>query len=177
MLSIEPLADRDAIARWQSTDGRWWTRCPARMIGGSGDLPRPQNASLSQIAGKFASLSVVCHRYRLPLRGIIVHLFLLLSGKRDKGNRIRESSRDSPPRPYWFFLWSSRDSLYSETAGFSTSESLKVSEFSEGELTDRAIFARRSVRRDSLTMTVPLRVRGIILIRFSISNLDFQIIM
>lgn len=33
---------------------------PERMIRGSGDLLRPQNASLSQIAGKSASLPAAC---------------------------------------------------------------------------------------------------------------------
>lgn len=102
---------------------------PERMIRGSGDLLRPQNASLSQIAGKSASLPAACRSCwfqsftKLPL------ILLLLPGKRDKGNR--PTVLIIPSHRYWSS--SVRiDSLYSGTAGFSMSESLKVFEFFGG---------------------------------------------
>lgn len=111
MFSIKPPAGRDdGMAWWKSAASRWWTWRLARMIRGSGDLPRPQNASLSHIAGKSASSSSAILLNRCWFSRF-------LPDKRDKGNR--SSGLIIPSHRYWF---SSTRSLYES----STSEIARV---------------------------------------------------
>lgn len=84
MFSIEPLADRDAIAWWQSTDSRWWLGAQHAWSKGvvtfyvlKTPVDRKSPGSLPR------QLSTIAIDFLFTESSFI---FLLLSDKRDKGN-------------------------------------------------------------------------------------------